>query len=61
MKHYYLANKETGEIVTYSQAKKEFYSTKRTTWENIFDEYEETRLISNENVGELNFKNILNI
>lgn len=61
MKHYYLANKETGEIVTYSQAKKEFYSKKRTTWENIFDEYEETRLISNENVGELNFKNILNI
>ena len=61
MKHYYFAKKETGEIVTYSQAKKEFYSKKRTAWESIFDEYEETNLVSNENIGELNFKNILNI
>jgi len=55
LKHYYFQNKNTGEIVTYSQAMKEFYKVKRNCLESIFDEYEETNLLSNENVEMPNF------
>jgi len=59
LKHYYFINKETGELVTYSEAKKEFYKIKRNALESIFDEYEETNLLSNENVEMPNFKKII--
>jgi hypothetical protein len=52
-------NKTTGELVTYSQANKAFYSIKRSYLESIFDEYEETDILSNEEVEFPNFLNVL--
>lgn len=55
LKHYYFQNKNTGELVTYSQARNEFYKRKRTALESIFDEYEETKILSNEEIEMPNF------
>lgn len=59
MKHFYFMNRTTGELVTYSQANKAFYSIKRSYLESIFDEYEETDILSNEEVEFPNFLNVL--
>ena len=56
--HNYLMNKETGEILTYSQACKEFYKTPRGYLESVFDEWEETDLQSNEIVDAPNFAKV---
>ena len=59
MKHYYFMNKTTGELVTYSQANREFYATKRTYLESIFDEYTETTIESDETVEFPDFTQVL--
>lgn len=59
MKYNYFMDKETGEIVTYSEANKRFYSKKRTYLESIFDEYTETDIESNEKIGMPDFKKVL--
>ena len=59
MKYNYFMDKETGEIVTYSEANKRFYSKKRTYLESIFDEYTETDIESNEKIGMPDFTNVL--
>lgn len=59
--HYYFMDKKTGELVTYSQAKKIFYSIKRTAFESIFDEYTETDIKSNEKVTKPDFTTVLKI
>ncbi len=48
-------NKSTGELVTYEQAKQEFYKINRTWKESIFDEYEETDILSDETLEKPNF------
>lgn len=59
MKYNYFMDKETGEIVTYSEANKRFYSKKRTYLESIFDEYTETNIESDEKIGIPDFKKVL--
>ncbi len=59
MKYNYFMDKETGEIVTYSEANKRFYSKKRTYLESIFDEYTETNIESDEKIGMPDFKKVL--
>jgi len=52
-------NKTTGELVTYSQANREFYATKRTYLESIFDEYTEPTIESDETVEFPDFTKVL--
>lgn len=59
LRYNYFMDKETGEIVTYSEANKRFYSKKRTYLESIFDEYTETDIESNEKIGMPDFTNVL--
>lgn len=59
MKYNYFMDKETGEIVTYSEANKRFYSKKRTYLESIFDEYTETNIESDEKIEMPDFKKVL--
>lgn len=59
MKYNYFMDKETGEIVTYSEANKRFYSKKRTYKESIFDEYVEADIESDEIIGMPDFENVL--
>ena len=42
MKEPYLMNKETGEILPYSEASHEFYKKPRNYLESVFDEWKET-------------------
>jgi len=55
LRAFYLADKITGELVTYSQAKEIFYSKPRGTLENVFDEYIETNITSAETITAPNF------
>lgn len=57
--HNYFMNKETGEIVTYSEANKIFYSKPRTWRESVFDEWIETKYESPEPVAFPDFANVL--
>lgn len=59
LRYNYFMDKETGEIVTYSEANKRFYSKKRTYLESIFDEYIETNIESDEIIGTPDFANVL--
>lgn len=52
-------NKKTGELVTYSQANKEFYSKPRSWKESIFDEYVETDIESEEIVDFPDFTTVV--
>lgn len=55
LKHNYFMNKKTGELLTYSEAFNEFYKIKRGVFENIFDEYIETDMQSEEVIEKPNF------
>lgn len=55
LKHNYFMNKKTGELLTYSEAFNEFYKIKRGVFENIFDEYIETDMRSEEVIEKPNF------
>lgn len=59
LKYNYFMDKETGEIVTYSEANRRFYSKKRNYLESIFDEYIETDIESSEKIGMPDFKKVL--
>ena len=61
MKYPYLMNKQTGELVTYSEAKQAFYSKERTWKESVFDEYEETKLESEEEMKPISIIEWINI
>ena len=61
LKHNYFMNKKTGELVTYSQANKEFYSKPRSWKESIFDEYVETDIESEDVVDFPNFTTVVNL
>lgn len=56
--HNYFMNKETGELATYSQACKEFYSKPRGYLESVFDEWSETDLQSDEPVAVPDFTKV---
>lgn len=58
IKYNYFMNKETGDLATYSQAKKDFYSKKRGYLESIFDEWIETDIESDEIIEKPDFTNI---
>lgn len=58
---YYFEDKKTGELVTYSEAKRRFYSVKRNPLESIFDEYNETKIESHEQIDKPNFTGTVNI
>ena len=55
LKHNYFMNKKTGELLTYSEAFNEFYKIKRGVFENIFDEYIETDMQSEEVIEKTKF------
>ena len=56
--HNYLMNKETGELATYSQACKDFYSKPSGYLESVFDEWSETDLQSDEPVAVPDFTKV---
>ena len=61
MKHNYFMSKETGELLTYSEMMKAFYSVKRTYLESPFDEYTETDIESDESVMFPDFSNVVSL
>ena len=50
MKSFYFQNKITGELVTYEEAKKEFYRIERFWNESLDDEFIETDMLSDEEI-----------
>lgn len=53
-----MMNKETGDLVTYSQAVKEFYKTPRGYLECVWDAYVETDIESDEDISFPDFLNL---
>lgn len=58
LKYNYFMNRETGEILTYSQVNKIFYSVPRRWDESIFDEWQETDIESDEAIAFPDFSKV---
>lgn len=56
--HNFFMNKETGELATYSEACKAFYSVPRGYLESVFDEWLETDIESPEPVAFPDFSKV---
>lgn len=59
MKEPYFMNKVTGELEPYSVARELFYQKHRNWNESIFDEWEETNILSDVDMAEPDFKAIM--
>ena len=61
MKQPYFMNKETGEILPYEDASREFYKKPRTYLESVFDEWIETDIESEKDLKLIDFRTTIKI